>query len=100
MAWVSAHHLGRYLAGSRSREHDKLQVEQKAISDMTNIEIRPCRGGCKAFEAPGVELVFLTKEQAIDYATGRVCFRSGEIRIVGSGAVERIIPFNESDRKL
>jgi hypothetical protein len=29
------------------------------------------------------------------------CFRSGEIRIVdSSGAIQRIIPFDESDRKL
>ena len=36
--------------------------------------------------------VFLSQEQAIDYATGRACFRSGEIRILDSnGTVERII---------
>jgi len=45
--------------------------------------------------------VFLSKEQAIDYATGRACFRSGEIRILKvKGTVERIIAFNEMDRKL
>jgi hypothetical protein len=45
--------------------------------------------------------VFLDQEQAIDYAIGRACFRSGEIRILdSSGAVERIIPFSEMDRKL
>jgi hypothetical protein len=32
---------------------------------------------------------------------GRACFRSGEIRILDSnGAVERIIPFDETDRRL
>jgi hypothetical protein len=68
---------------------------------MTIIEIRPFRNGWKCFEAPGVEPVFLDQEQAIDYATGRACFRSGEIRILKSnGAVERIIAFNEANRML
>jgi hypothetical protein len=68
---------------------------------MTTIEIRPHRNGWKCFEAPGVEPVFLNQEDAIDYATGRACFRSGEIRILDlSGAVTRIIPFSETDRRL
>ena len=49
---------------------------------MTVIEIRPFRNGWRCFEAPGVEPVFLNQEHAIDYAAGRVCFRSGEIRIL------------------
>jgi hypothetical protein len=68
---------------------------------VTIIEIRPFRNGWKCFEAPGVEPVFLEQEQAIDYAQGRACFRSGEIRIVdSSGTVQRITPFSEADRKL
>ena len=68
---------------------------------MTLIEIRPHRRGWKVFEAPGVEPVLPEKEQAINYATGRASFRSGEIRILDStGNVERTIPFNETDRKL
>ena len=68
---------------------------------MTIIEIRPFRNGWKCFEAPGVEPVFLDQEQAIDYAKGRACFRSGEIRIIdSSGAIERIIPFDEQERRL
>ena len=68
---------------------------------MTVIEIRPHRWGWKAFESPGVEPVFPKKDQAIDYAQNRACFRSGEIRIVdSSGAVTRIIPFSETDRRL
>jgi hypothetical protein len=56
---------------------------------MTLIEISPYRSGWKVFEAPGVEPVFLEKEQAIDYAQSRACFRSGEIRILDpSGSVE------------
>jgi hypothetical protein len=54
---------------------------------MTIIEIRPFRNGWSVFEAPGVEPVFLNQEDAISYAEGRACFRSGEIRIVdASGA--------------
>ena len=68
---------------------------------MTIIEIRPYRNGWKCFEAPGVEPVFLNQEHAIDYATGRACFRSGEVRILNSsGAVTRTMPFSEVDRKL
>ena len=52
-------------------------------------------------EAPGVEPVFLDQAQVIDYATGRACFRSGEIHVLDStGNIERAIPFNEADRKL
>ncbi len=68
---------------------------------VTIIEIRPFRNGWQVFESAGVEPVFLSQEQAIDYAKARVCFRSGKIRILGSsGAVTRIIPFSEADRKL
>jgi hypothetical protein len=41
----------------------------------------------KVFEASGVEPVFLTQEQAIDYATCRACFCSGGIRILGADFV-------------
>jgi len=68
---------------------------------MTIIEIRPYSNGWQVYDAPGVQPVFLSKEQAIDYATCRACFRSGQIRILKSNcAVERIIPFDETDRKL
>jgi hypothetical protein len=68
---------------------------------MTVIEIKPHRWGWKVFEAPGVEPVFLEKDQAINYAENRASFRSGEIRIFhSSGDVERIIPFNDTDRRL
>jgi hypothetical protein len=68
---------------------------------MTIIEIRPFRNGWQVYEAPGVQPVFLNQEQAIGYATGRACFRSGEIRVLDSnGAVERTIQFTEADRKL
>src|SRR5712672_2049462 len=68
---------------------------------MTVIEIRPHRWGWKAFEAPGVEPVFPKKDQAIDYAQNRACFRSGKIHVLDStGNVERTIAFSEADRKL
>ena len=68
---------------------------------MTVIEIRLHRWGCKAFEAPGVEPVFPEKDQAIDYAQNRACFRSGEVRILdSSGNVESVIPFDDVNRKL
>ena len=68
---------------------------------MTVIEIKAHRWGWKAFEATGVEPVFPKKDQAIDYAHNRACFRSGEIRIVDStGNIERTIAFSEADRKL
>ena len=68
---------------------------------MTIIEIRPQRNGWKCFEASGVEPVFLNQDQAIDYATGRACFRSGEIRVLDwTGNVERTILLSEADRKL
>jgi len=54
---------------------------------------KPHRNGWKVFEGPGVELVFLKNNQALNYAEGRASFRSGEIRIINStGEVERTIP--------
>jgi len=68
---------------------------------VTIIEIRPYRNGWKVFEAPGVEPVFLAKDQAINYAQDRASFRSGEIRILDStGEIERTISFDETDPKL
>jgi hypothetical protein len=68
---------------------------------MTIIEIRPFRNGWQVYESVGVQPVFLNQEDAISYAQGRACFRSGEIRILDSnGAVERTIPFTEADRQL
>jgi len=45
--------------------------------------------------------VFPENDQAINYAQSRASFRSGEIRILDStGNVERVIPFNDTNRKL
>jgi hypothetical protein len=52
-------------------------------------------------EAPGVEPVFLEKDQAINYAENSASFRSGEIRILDStGNLQQTISFSEADRKL
>ena len=68
---------------------------------MTVIEIKPHRWGWKVSEAPGVEPVFPSKDDAISYATARAQFRTGQIRVLdASGSVERAITFNELDRKL
>jgi hypothetical protein len=68
---------------------------------MAIIEIKPHYWGWKVFEAPGVEPVFREKQQAIAYAETRACFRSGEIRVLdSSGNVERIIRFDDTNRKL
>jgi Uncharacterized protein conserved in bacteria (DUF2188) len=68
---------------------------------MTLIEIRPLSWGWKAFEAPGVEPVFPTKDDAISYAQARARFRAGEIRVFDSGGnVERTIAFDDACRKL
>ena len=68
---------------------------------MIVIEIRPYRNGWQVYESRGVQPVFLNQEDAIDYATGRACFRSGEIQILDStGNVERVIPFDDANRKL
>jgi hypothetical protein len=66
-----------------------------------SIEIRPFRNGWKVFESPGVQPVFLTKEQAVNYAQNRASFRSGEIRILDSAEkLEETISFDEVERKL
>jgi hypothetical protein len=94
--------LGHYLSRLRSHEHVSLpEAKMQTDLQITIIEIRPYRNGWEVYEAPGVQPVFLNQEQAIDYATGRACFRSGEIRILNSnGAVERVILFTEAGRKL
>jgi hypothetical protein len=68
---------------------------------MTIIEIKPYRNAWKVFEGPGVEPVFLTKDNAISYAQNRACFRSGEVRIFDStGNIERVIPFDDTNGEL
>jgi hypothetical protein len=78
-----------------------MRFSQPLAGVMTLIEIKPHCWGWKVFEAHGVEPVFPEKGQAIDYAQQRACFRCGEIRILdSSGNVERVIRFDETNRKL
>jgi hypothetical protein len=64
---------------------------------MTVIEIRPYRNGWKVFEGPGVEPVFPSEVQAINYASNRASFRSGEIRVLDSnGNVTRTVRFSDT----
>lgn len=71
---------------------------------VTIIEIRPYRGGCQCFEAPGVQPYWTgedAKQSAIDYARARAKYGRGEIRVLkADGSIERIIPFGESANKL
>jgi hypothetical protein len=69
----------RYFAGLRSLERIFAAFRTIAILAVTIIEIRPFRNGWTCFEASGVEPVFLSQGDAIGYAKGRACFRSGEI---------------------
>jgi hypothetical protein len=67
---------------------------------MTVIEVKPRKWGWCVFESPGVEPVFLEKEQAIGYAETRACFSKGEIRILdANGNIERTIAFDETGRR-
>jgi hypothetical protein len=66
---------------------------------VTVIEIRPLPNGWQVYECAGVQPFFLTKEQAIDYAKCRACFRSGEIRVVDSnGATQSFSPVRAFQR--
>jgi hypothetical protein len=68
---------------------------------MTVIEVKPRKWGWCVFESPGVEPVFLEKDQAIGYAETRARLRTGEIRIFDStGNVERVIAFDDANRRL
>jgi hypothetical protein len=51
-----------------------LEGKAKVSVAVTLIEIRLHRWGWKVFEAPGVEPVFLEKDQAIRYAENRASF--------------------------
>jgi hypothetical protein len=68
---------------------------------MTLIEVKPRKWRWCVFESPGVEPVFLDKDQAIGYAETRARLRTGEIRIFDSaGNVERVIAFDDVNRRL
>jgi hypothetical protein len=76
-------------------------LKENSILTVTIIEIRPYRNGWQVYEAPGVEPVFLERDQAIRYAETRACYRKGEIRILDANEnVERTISFDDTGRKL
>jgi hypothetical protein len=70
--------LGHNFALQCSHEQTACLVEKANLVAMTIIEIRPFRNGWQVYEAPGVQPMFLSKKQAIDYAICRACFRTGE----------------------
>jgi hypothetical protein len=74
-----------------------VRLVQNANTAVTIIEIGPFRNGWEVLRA-SVWSLFLSQEQAIDYAKARVCFRSGEIRrpdAVGYAAA-RVLAFAAS----
>ena len=68
--------------GSCSWEHISANWHRNIDLLMTIIEIRPFRNGWQVYESVVIQPVFLDQEQAINYAKGRACFGSGEIRIL------------------
>jgi len=68
--------------GSCSWEHISANWHRNIDLLMTIIEIRPFRNGWQVYESVVMQPVFLGQEQAIDYAKGRACFGSGEIRVL------------------
>ena len=68
---------------------------------MTLIEVKSRKWGWCVFESPGVEPVFLDRDQAIGYTEIRARLRTGEIRIFDStGNVELVIAFDDANRRL
>jgi hypothetical protein len=65
-------------------------LELEESDAMTVIEVKPHRNGWKVFEAPGVDPIFLGKDQAINYAHNRASFRSTAKRHVD--AAHTLIP--------
>ena len=57
------------------------------------IEVRPHGTWWKVLEAPGVEPIFPSQDEALRFAHNRSKSRPGEIRILNSdGTVEKVIP--------
>ena len=76
-------------------------LEQKAKRNHDNHRNQALPTRLESVRSAGVEPVFLEKDQAIRYAENRASFRRGEVRILDSkGALERVIPFDDTDRRL
>jgi hypothetical protein len=92
---------GRCTTRSWSSEHIGSLGGKRNLFKVTDHRNETIPKRLEVYESAGVQPVFLTQAQAISYAEGRACFRSGEIRILdSSGAGERAIAFSEADRKL
>ena len=69
---------------------------------LTVIEIRPFRGRLAVLRGYGRSAVLdwrAAKEDAIGYATARAKFGRGEIRVLdNAGEVERVIPFDQTEK--
>jgi hypothetical protein len=76
---------------------EESQVE--LLGETPNATWRECHAAAAA-GTPSMAKLYRTP-QTIDYAVGRPCFRSCEIRVLNeTGNVERTIQFSEADRKL
>ena len=69
---------------------------------LTVIEIRPFKGGWQCYEGTDVQPYWTgdhAKEDAIGYASARAKFGRGEIRVLdNAGEVERVIPFDQTEK--
>ena len=63
--------------------------------NVTEVEIRPYRGGWQCYEGSGVQPYWIgddAKQSAIDYAKARAKYGRGEIRVLKQhGAIENVI---------
>jgi hypothetical protein len=67
------------------------------FSHVTIIEIRPFRNDWKCFDAPGVEPVFLTQEDAIGYAQARASLFTDSIGNFNTGVGGGALLYNNAD---
>ncbi len=71
-------------------ENNFISAPDSRLLDLSPIRLGTAKTARKSaksrdeFEAPGVELVFPEKDQAVNYVQNRASFRSGEIRILDS----------------
>jgi hypothetical protein len=71
------------------------------MSVRTIIEVRSNGRRWKVFEAPGVEPIFDTMKESIQYAKTRASFRAGEIRVYDAArALIGTITFDETKKTL
>ena len=77
------------------------ELAVSALVGMTVIEVKPRKWGWCVFESPGVEPWFPEKDPAIGYAETRARLRTGrDTHFDSTGNVERVIAFDDANRKL